>query len=251
MINICFWNINKKKNKKILENLILENNIDILILIEDINNYSKIGNLKKAEFINPEKDIKFYHNNKLYLSCSNDQEKYKGYKVNYKNNTFYLFGVHLPSKLHSSERTRNLVISALKTDLKDKEKYIICGDFNSNPFDETLISADSFSALPCTSKRKRTICGIKCENLYNPMWKFFDDFEKIPGTYYYDSSDAINYYWNTFDQVLLSYNIIKLFNNESLKIIKKVCDRSLIKNNKIDKTISDHLPVLFSIKEDI
>ena len=58
------------------------------------------------------------------------------------------------------------------------------------------------------------------------------------------------YYWNLFDQVLVSQEMVNLFNNESLEIIKKINKKSLIKRNKINKELSDHLPIVFSLKEE-
>ena len=54
------------------------------------------------------------------------------------------------------------------------------------------------------------------------MWKFLGNFETYPGTYFYNSSEDINYYWNIFDQVLISNELLKYFENENVEIIKRI-----------------------------
>ena len=105
-------------------------------------------------------------------------------------------------------------------------------------------------ALPTREYKKRKVDGIEKKILYNPMWKFFGDFETNPGTYFYNSSNDLNYYWNLFDQVLVSQELADLFNNEKLEIIKEINKKSLIKRNKINNEISDHLPIVFSLEEE-
>ena len=138
----------------------------------------------------------------------------------------------------------------LKEDVNKYNKCIVIGDFNSNPFEKSIVSASCLSALPSKDKKYRKVQGKMYKILYNPMWKFFGDFDKYPGTYYYDSSNDINYYWHIFDQVLISQGLINYFDDKSLKIVKNINTKNLIIKQKINKSISDHLPIYFSIKEE-
>ena len=66
-----------------------------------------------------------------------------------------------------------------------------------------------------------------------------------PGTYYYSRG----YFWNTFDQVLLRPALFEYFSNNQLQVIDKIAQKTLLtKNGKIDKKISDHLPIVITLE---
>ena len=48
------------------------------------------------------------------------------------------------------------------------------------------------------------------------MWGFLGDngCGNVSGTMYYNSSDAINYYWHLYDQVLIRPELIDTFDNK-------------------------------------
>ena len=86
---------------------------------------------------------------------------------------------------------------------------------------------------------------------YNPMWNFLGDFKEPYGTYYYSSSDAVNPYWNVYDQVIIRPALRQRFIDESLKILTGTNEISLLDSEKHpDCYISDHLPIMFEIMED-
>ena len=79
---------------------------------------------------------------------------------------------------------------------------------------------------------------------YNPMWNLLGDFQYPPGTYYYKSSQEKTEFWNIFDQVMIRPQLRNRFVDTSLKIITETETTSLV-----DKKISDHLPIVFEVKE--
>jgi hypothetical protein len=99
-------------------------------------------------------------------------------------------------------------------------------------------------------KQERTVLGEKKKFFYNPMWSRLGDMsEGLAGTYYYNSASPTNYFWHTFDQVLIRPSLLAGFSHDDLKVIDKIGNTSLIKNGKIDKErFSDHLPLVTTLK---
>jgi hypothetical protein len=130
-------------------------------------------------------------------------------------------------------------------------KTLVIGDFNMNPFEVGLVGSDCFHAVMdqnIAKKRSRTVQGQNRAYFYNPMWGFMGDSSPGPsGTYYYSNSEYVNYFWNTFDQVLLRPNLLDAFSKENLAVISKIGDRDLIVNQKILSMSSDHLPIMISL----
>ena len=133
---------------------------------------------------------------------------------------------------------------------------IIVGDFNANPFEEVCINANCFHAVSskdiAKKRKKRIIKGQEYAIFYNPMWNLFGDKNQTNGTYYYDKEGITAYFWNIFDQVILSPEVAEIFEDNSLKIISSINNNSLLYNNGIPNKddISDHLPIFFQIREE-
>ena len=99
-------------------------------------------------------------------------------------------------------------------------------------------------------KNYRTVSEIRYDFFYNPMWSFFGEKGKgiTNGTYYYNSSKPICYFWNILDQVIIRPSLLDNFNEESLKIVTEINGVSLLNNDGIIyNKISDHLPISFEI----
>lgn len=169
--------------------------------------------------------------------------------------------VHLNSKIFSGhEEYREILIEQIVNDIRNVEQElgtentIVVGDFNLNPYDASFVNARYFHGLPvyADAKRKsRTVANKECYMFYNPMWNFLGDFKEPYGTYYHGGSDAINTFWNIYDQVIIRPALKDRFVNESLKIITETETRFLLNNRgHPNKKISDHLPIVFEIKED-
>lgn len=101
-------------------------------------------------------------------------------------------------------------------------------------------------------KIERTISGAKYKMFYNPMWNFLGDFHTPPGTYYCNNGENVNPFWNLFDQVLIRPQLAGSFVSDSLKILTGTSNLSFLNgNNHPNTAISDHLPIVFEIREDL
>ena len=172
-----------------------------------------------------------------------------------------LCGVHLNSQIYSDNAERReidieqIIGDLLKLeDELDTKNTIIVGDFNINPYDKTCVSARYFHGIPIYEdavRETRTVAGREFHMFYNPMWNFLGDFTEPYGTYYHSSSDTVNPYWNVYDQVIIRPALRKRFVDDNLKIITETAMVSLLDKNKHpDRSISDHLPITFEIKEE-
>ena len=82
------------------------------------------------------------------------------------------------------------------------------------------------------------------------MWNLLGDFNQPYGTYYHSGNDTVNTYWNIYDQVIIRPALRERFVKESLMIIKETKTRFLLDHKgHPNKRISDHLPIMFEIKE--
>ncbi len=117
-----------------------------------------------------------------------------------------------------------------------------------NPFEPGLVASDGFHAVmdqKIARRRSRSVQGEDKPFFYNPMWGLMGDSSPgSSGTYYDSKGGYINYFWNTFDQVLLRPDLLNHFSQESLQVISEVGSKSLLAETGLLKSVSDHLPVL-------
>lgn len=281
MIGILFWNtnINSKNCNDIERNSRIEDAIvqltidmqcDIIVLaeynIETIGLCNKLS-LKNRDFeedvIIQDSRIKVISDKLLEKELIRDNKYYVIQNFMKNAHSFLLAGVHFPSKLYTNPGDIRLVGGDFSRDMLESEKEvmhkntIIVGDFNANPFEELMTDAGYihaiYDATAVENKKYRIVYEKERQMFYNPMWNFLGDFNESMGTYYSDTGKAEKFYWNIFDQVIISADVIKAFLKESLTIITKVQYISFVKKDKHpdSKMYSDHLPIYFSIKEDL
>jgi hypothetical protein len=171
-----------------------------------------------------------------------------------------LAALHLPSKLHSGESSQILACTAWVETIARAERHvghsrtIVVGDLNMNPFEAGVVGAGGFHAAMSRAealREHRTVGGQRYQFFYNPMWGCFGEQDETPaGTYFYDSSEHVNYYWNMFDQVLLRPSMVDRFLREGVEIVTRAGTVSLLSSSgRPDKSVSsDHLPILFRVR---
>ena len=167
--------------------------------------------------------------------------------------------VHLPSKLYWNESSQALESTELARLIVEQEaaaghaRTLLVGDLNMNPFEIGMAGAVGLHGVmtrQLASRQTRTIQGREYPFFYNPMWSRFGDRASGPaGTYYYDSAEHVNYFWNLFDQVLLRPSLLDRFSNDQLQILTVAGKVPLIREDgRINASVaSDHLPILFRL----
>lgn len=262
MSKILFWNINGHPIGHIVAELAQEYDVDILALAESFLDekkmlepigYHRIDSLSER--------IKMYSRYPLeYFEPIWDDGNISIRQLNLPaSDSVLLVAAHLPSKLFYEECDQSDYCKLVSARIHEQHEIlghsrtIIFGDLNMNPFESGLISATGFHAIMdkrIVLKGSRRIKGIDYQFFYNPMWsKFGDSRTEPPGTYYYNTNTYNSYFWNMFDQVLISHEIIDKFNNDNLTIISSVGEHSLLTNDgrPNDKYASDHLPIFFEL----
>lgn len=172
---------------------------------------------------------------------------------------FLLTAVHMPSKLHFSEKSQISECINLANAIREVEeklghrKTVLVGDFNMNPFEYGVIAANGLHAVmtkDITLRRERMVQDKPYPFFYNPMWGHWGDANETPaGTYYYEKAEHDVYFWNLFDQVMLRPDVLPFFRNDDLKILTACSGKSLMTDKGLpDKDGgSDHLPILFTL----
>ena len=170
-----------------------------------------------------------------------------------------LAAVHLPSKLHRTSEEQAFAVTEVAGDIARMEakaghaRTLLVGDLNMNPFEHGLVAA---TCLHATMDRRiaergtRTVDQKPRAFFYNPMWSLLGDVSPgPPGTYYLSESGHVAYFWHMFDQVLVRPDLLRAFDNNTLRIIDSDGTASFLKNTGIpDVNVgSDHLPILFAL----
>jgi exonuclease III len=264
-MTLLFWNINRKHLAHEIKMLCDLHEVDILILaenkMEDVEVLSILNENNNRTFIapfNPSKKISFYTRYEKFELVHDDNFWGSIRKITHPLGVeILLVAVHIQSKLHATDQEQAMITTRIVSEINQREqeqnhtRTIVIGDFNMNPFEIGLINSEGFHAImdqKIALKNERTVLGVAKKLFYNPMWSCLGDMSKgMAGTYYYNSSGIINYFWNMFDQVLIRPSLIETFNFDKLQIIDKIDNLSLIENGKISKQFSDHLPLMITL----
>jgi len=261
-VNYIFWNTNRKAHIEYISEIVSEYDIDFIILAEfpenQITYLIRALNLNNQFYLIPNISNKKIHiitkmiPSKIdYLEEDNNVRFLSFFDLDIKER-LNLGLIHLPSKLHASENDILIPIQRTNSMIDDIEKNneltILIGDFNMNPFEQGMLSANGFHAFPRkieSKKNKRVVQTIEKKIFYNPMWKYLIREDNPIGSYYYTSGGAYTLHWHVFDQVLLRPQLIPFLNRAEL--IGSFKDVNLIRNNKPNKEVSDHLPLFMKL----
>lgn len=103
------------------------------------------------------------------------------------------------------------------------DKSVLVGDLNMNPFEAGMVSASGFHGVMSRSVAEKGDRQVQEEIypfFYNPMWSFYGGTTPgPPGTYYYQGTQHITYFWNIFDQVLIRPALLGGFDDKNLEVV--------------------------------
>jgi len=142
---------------------------------------------------------------------------------------------------------------AAEEDRAGHRRTVLIGDFNMNPFESGLVASvglNSVMSRRVAARLVRTVQGREYRFFYNPMWGHFGDrSSETAGSYFYDSAEHVNYFWNVFDQVLVRPELAAHFDTDQLRILTSAGTRSRVRpDGRPDNTnCSDHLPIVFEL----
>jgi hypothetical protein len=273
VITFLCWNLNRRPIHHRIGELARSRDVDVLILLEcaievgDLLGALNEGNRpifryapNRAEA--PEESIKIFTRfPSEFLDPLEDGTRYTVRHLRLPMCTdVVLAALHLPSKLHSSESSQILACSQWAEMIAQVERRaghtrtVVVGDLSMNPFEAGVVGAGGFHATMARAQAlqgQRTVSGQQYPFFYNPMWGCFGERDETPpGTYFYDSSEHVSYYWNMFDQVLLRPSLVDRLSTTGIEIVTRAGAVSLLSaNGRPDKSVgSDHLPILFGLE---
>lgn len=267
-MNLFFWNLNKKDLIETLPALSRKYDADVIILAEspfsDTATLRALNDNQERKFLLPPN---FSSRLNIYTRFDLDSviplSDSTGIAIRHIRPPLgvdiILVAVHLPSKLYLNPSDHSFISVRLSQAINEAElrigheRTIVIGDFNMNPFEDGLVSADGLHAVMDRNialKGQRIVQGETRKYFYNPMWSLLGDLSNgPPGTYHYSSSGQVCFFWNAFDQVLLRPSLLEYFSDNSLEVITGFNDTNLLSaTGKPDKTnFSDHLPICINL----
>ncbi|UCH61882.1 MAG: endonuclease/exonuclease/phosphatase family protein [Fidelibacterota bacterium] len=274
MLNFLVWNQHKKNLIRAIVDIYNSERFDFIALIESqvdpnstiksLNAVSRY-NFRSVVDPNPEPYFIIIYNDKFSdVQIRLDNTRVVIYQLFPKSYLdLILVTLHIPSKLRSSSKRQALFVRKTIDSIRSIEQYlnhdrtIVIGDFNLNPYDDAMLGADEFHTCMdlnhLRSRPSRIVHGDEFHHFYNPMWGTMGDRTTgPPGTYFYDdSSEYINTFWNTYDQVILRPSIANILSSSSPKIITNSKNYNFLDfNGRPDSALaSDHLPIAFSLDD--
>jgi hypothetical protein len=270
MPTLAFWNIAKNVSTDAIAAFAHENSVDILVLAENHHAETEIIrnlNTDTDEYYFP--DIinearlsiftRYFWNSQCLISSYPDVT-IRHYELPL-GLSILVVAVHLGSKLWKNTEAQILNTTKIARYIQEAEvkvghtRTVVIGDFNMNPFEAGVVGAGGFHAVmdrQIAAKGSRKVDGEEYNYFYNPMWSKFGDADSTPcGTYYYNSSSEVNYFWNMFDQVLIRPSLLNYVETHAVQVVTKIREQSLLtaKGHPNRDTMSDHLPIICKLNE--
>lgn len=268
MTTFLFWNLNKSPLEALVSELAEIHQIDVLILAE-----CEIPAHVMLEALNRHPGSNFHLTDSecekivIYTRFSGEfiQKKFDSDRLTARrlmlpgSGEILLAAVHAPSKRDWRDQSQSFECVELASTICSIEqevghrRTVLVGDFNLNPFEGGIVAANGFNAVMSrnvAARDSRRVQGKDYTFFYNPMWEHFGDATDGPsGTYYYASSEHVEYFWHMFDQVLIRPELLSIFRSDDLKILSSAAETSLLTAKGLPNTsvASDHLPILFRL----
>ena len=210
-------------------------------------------------------DIETSGDSEYFAQYLNQFERMLFYKVSLNSFDFLLTPIHFPSRIFATTSKQKDISVHFKNYIEKVEKEnnlksIVVGDFNMNPFEPGMIHHEGFQALPSQNLAEtKEFYGVPYKSFYNPTWEKYGDYtltkgsivRKPSGSYYFENSRDLNYYWYILDQVIMRKELIPHFCFEHFHYVTSIeTPNDLLKPDLSpnDEIYSDHLPITFSLK---
>ena len=267
MPTFIFWNVARKSIQELIVSLALSHQADVLVLAEcnlDPNDLLKALNSETAEYQYAPgicQSLLFFtrfDSGFLTLMAETARVSIRCLRLPGRNELLVV-GAHLPSKIHFSQDSQIFECTELAKLIEEQEgkaghrRTVLIGDLNVNLFEVGVVSSGGLHAVTTRDvalRGQRVVQGRSHPFFYNPMWNYFGDRnEGTPGTFYYEKAEPLNYFWNTFDQVLIRPDVLGGFSKDGVRVVTEIGGTALAdhRGRPDSQNASDHFPVLLDI----
>lgn len=158
-----------------------------------------------------------------------------------------IIGLHLPSDFTDNkarfEREEVLRRALEASQGVEAKNEIFVGDFNCMPYDDELTT--KFGMHVVLFKEEMKSNRGKNKKHYNPILLELNETNKVYGSFKY-SSNSCPLYWHAFDQVVVGDTLVNSISD--LAYLKSIAGKNLMSKNNSKPKVSDHLPLVFTIK---
>jgi hypothetical protein len=266
MIRLLFWNVKRKDPGRVLRELCASRDVDVVIIAEAWPSIATLGQELSAVGSGGFFDASGGSGRLSIftrLAFSSFRPKADGHGIAIRNvnapmvGEFLLAAVHLPSKLYYGTEDQLISAQTTVTLIRDVEKDVghrrtlVIGDFNMDPFEQGMVAASGFHAAMdrrIANRKQRRIAGEAFPFFYNPMWSRLGDYSSgPPGTFKRAGSTYVEYFWRTFDQVLISPDLLGLVPDKNVEVVDSQGTHKFIDDSGRWRAPSDHLPLIVTI----
>ena len=246
-ISFLFWNLNRKPLETRLGRMSMSHSVDVVCLAECplpadqvVAALKDSGDYQEADGSGTELRVfSRLPSRFLRFQFIDQQERWLLYRVCPAWAPQFLLAVaHLPSKLNIRDATQELTVQPFATDIemtedrKGHRRTVLIGDLNMNPFESGVGAGGLHGVMTraVAEREERTIQGKEYRMFYR------------------SAAEAVNYFWNTYDQLLIRPELIDRLSR--LEVLISDGLESLLTTNQLpDKTNgSDHLPLFFRLE---
>ena len=260
LMNIAFWNLADKNNANSIAQMIKENEVDIALFAEH-RNTDFAALCQQLEDYSQElghgacDKVTLISKSGYKVTVRREQNRYCIYECTHGDATYLIVGLHLPANPSSNSEDRKCIIRDIVNDVESVEKEtktdktVIIGDYNASPFDYELIQKDAFNAVLYKELIKKTEYiisnGKRYRRFYNPMIHYISEESQMYGSFYY-SNGIQSLYWYCYDQIIVRKSLMDRI--ATVKYCKSIGKKSLLKKVAPNGDISDHLPLIVTLK---
>jgi len=270
-MTLLFWNLHREARADLCANLAYEHSATLLIVAECPRPLAVLNELNKRTEVPNYHLLRNHYETRLAIYsrfAPYNWEELEGNRyftirrLNTKQGPDLVFALahlpilHLPKR--DLEKIRDLFITAIhEAEAKlGHTRTIAVGDFNAEPFDPWVFSADGLHAVPTrqlAKKASRRVRGKEYPYFFNPMWSLFgrEDLGP-PGTFYASKSQLQCPFWHIYDHILIRPALLDRLPVDGVTILAGDSTTSYLNRDGSpnQRIASDHLPIMMKLNSE-
>jgi hypothetical protein len=270
MATFLVWNVQRKPLEGLVVRLAEQHKVSVLILVErpdpddlllralqGVGRYHRVSSHERFGVYSRFRDSYFH---RLTPPVEDDRVDFWRLQPPRATTEILLVVVHGLDRVHYIDDRRELFFNRVVENIRWAEgsaghrRTVVVGDFNANPFEQSIGGIRGLHAVgvrDIQGRDSRRVMGRDYNFFYNPMWACYGGSRNSPpATYYYNGSDVHEFFWHMLDQVVLRPELVPLFAEQRLRILRTAGPADLLTPFGLPDAInaSDHLPILFELK---